>query len=74
MFQAASKILFFNFQPSSLAVIAIAAGLILARANRRGGLRLIVIGFAWIILAGFLPFGNALVLPLEESSLLNFRL
>jgi uncharacterized SAM-binding protein YcdF (DUF218 family) len=66
MFHAASKILFFIFQPSSLAVIAIAAGLILVRANRGHGLRLIAIGFAWIVLAGFLPLGNALVLPLEE--------
>ena len=30
------------------------------------GLRLIAVGFAWIVLAGFLPLGNALVLPLEQ--------
>jgi hypothetical protein len=28
---------------------------------------LIAIGFAWIVLAGFLRLGNALVLPLEEQ-------
>ena len=54
-----------DMQPSSLAVIAIAAGLILARANRRSGLRLIAIGFAWLVLAAFLALGNALVLPRE---------
>jgi uncharacterized SAM-binding protein YcdF (DUF218 family) len=66
MFHAASKILFFIFQPSSLAVIAILVGLVLARTHQRSGLRLIAIGFAWIVIAGFLPLGNALVLPLEE--------
>ena len=58
MFHTASKILFLIFQPSSLAVIAIAAGLILVRANRGHGLGLIAIGI--------LPLSNALILPLEE--------
>ena len=66
MFHTASKILFLIFQPSSLAVIAIAAGLILVRANRGHGLGLISIGFTWIVVAGLLPLSNALILPLEE--------
>jgi uncharacterized SAM-binding protein YcdF (DUF218 family) len=66
MFHAASKILFFIFQPSSLAVIAIAAGLILLRANRPIGLRVSTFGFALLVIAGLLPLGNILVLPLEE--------
>ena len=66
MFHTASKILFLIFQPSSLAVIAIAAGLILVRANRGHGLGLIAIGFTWIVVAGLLPLSNALILPLEE--------
>ena len=66
MFHAASKILFFIFQPSSLAVIAIAVGLILTRTHRPIGLRVSTFGFAWLVIAGFLPLGNVLVLPLEE--------
>jgi uncharacterized SAM-binding protein YcdF (DUF218 family) len=67
MFHTASKILFLIFQPSSLAVIAIATGLALAaRTNQRSGPRVIAIGLAWILFTGFLPLGNALVLPLEE--------
>jgi uncharacterized SAM-binding protein YcdF (DUF218 family) len=66
MFHTASKILFLIFQPSSLAVIAIAAGLILVRANRGHGLGLIAIGFTWIVVASLLPLSKALILPLEE--------
>ena len=74
MVHAASKILFFIFQPSSLAVMAWQQGLILARANQeRSALRFIAVGFAWIVLAGFLPLGNALVLPWRTSPHANRR-
>lgn len=68
MFFTASKVLFFIAQPSSLAVIAIAVGLWLTRYDmrRRLGSRLAVGGLAFLVLAGILPLGNVLILPLEE--------
>ena len=66
MFHVASKVLFFLAQPSNLAVFLLAAGLILYRSRSSTARWLIAGGLGWIMLAGFLPLGNALILPLEE--------
>jgi uncharacterized SAM-binding protein YcdF (DUF218 family) len=68
MFFALSKILFLLLQPSSLALLVCATGLVLLRSerHRRVGYRLTLAGVGWIAFAGFVPVGNALVLPLEE--------
>jgi len=68
VFYVASKILFFLFQPSSLIVLCLLAGmgLSLREAWRRAGLWLSMVGLVSLIVVGFLPVGNLLVLPLEE--------
>lgn len=68
MFFPLSKIAFFLVQPSSLIALAILLGLVLAMATRwsRLGLRVAAVGLAMLVLAGLLPVGNALVLPLEQ--------
>lgn len=66
MFHTAAKILFFFAQPSSLAVLLIAAGFMLYRFRLSTARWPIALGFSWLVIAGFLPLGNALVLPLEQ--------
>lgn len=68
MYFPLSKILFFFLQPSSLALMALVAGLALAPSGRWGrlGRRLGIGGAAYLAIAGFLPVGTALLLPLEE--------
>lgn len=66
MFFAASKILFLLLQPSSLAVIAIASGLAMMRRWPRRGFRLATGGLSFMVVAGLLPVGNLLLLPLEQ--------
>lgn len=68
MFYITSKVFWLFAQPSSLCVIAMAAGLILIGFTRRRrlGLWLSGLGLTMLIVAGFLPLGNYLVLPLEE--------
>jgi uncharacterized SAM-binding protein YcdF (DUF218 family) len=67
MFFPASKIVFFLIQPSTLIVLIVAAGLLLAWHGRsRLGLRLATLGVLLLVVAGLLPLGNVLVLPLEE--------
>lgn len=66
MFHIASKVLVFLAQPSNLAVFLIAAGFILYRFHPPAARWPIAGGFGWIVLAGFLPLGNVLVLPLEQ--------
>lgn len=66
MFFIASKIVFFCIQPSNLAFFALLAGALLFRRSPRTGRRLVFAGLAIIVLFGFLPGGNILVLPLEE--------
>ncbi|PPD28691.1 MAG: hypothetical protein CTY20_09150 [Hyphomicrobium sp.] len=68
MFFAASKIVFFFLQPSSLLALAMGAGLLLAIAGWRArlGLRLASAGFFGFVAVGILPVGNALILPLEQ--------
>lgn len=68
MFFYASKVVFLLIQPSSLALLALLAGLVLLRTSRRpvAARRLIAGGIVWLVGAGFLPIGNALILPLEQ--------
>ncbi|HMN38615.1 MAG TPA: YdcF family protein [Hyphomicrobium sp.] len=67
MFHAAAKVLFFLFQPSSLAVLLTALGVVLLRAGRRrAGSVSAAAGMAWLVGAGLLPVGNILIYPLEE--------
>ncbi|MBU2583641.1 MAG: YdcF family protein [Alphaproteobacteria bacterium] len=68
MFYYATKIFWLFAQPSSLSVIAIAAGLfvlVLSR-RRRLGFSLAFGGLSLMLAGGLLPLGNYLVLPLEE--------
>jgi uncharacterized SAM-binding protein YcdF (DUF218 family) len=68
VFFTLSKIAFFFLQPSSLMVLALLAGLVLVARGRRPqlGMRLATGGLAALVLAGLLPIGNLLILPLEE--------
>jgi uncharacterized SAM-binding protein YcdF (DUF218 family) len=66
MFFIASKVIFFCIQPSSLAFIALAIGIVLVGKHPKLGRRFLFIGLGIILLFGFLPGGNLLVLPLEE--------
>lgn len=68
VFYLASKLLLLLFQPSSLIALALGLGLALSLrpALRRAGLLLSFAGFSGLIVAGFLPLGNLLILPLEE--------
>lgn len=68
MFYHLSKILFFLMQPSSLAVMALLGGAIASYRERwtRLGRRLVLAAALYIAIAGFVPVGTALLLPLEE--------
>ncbi|HML28686.1 MAG TPA: YdcF family protein, partial [Hyphomicrobium sp.] len=66
MFFIASKILFFCIQPSSLVFFALLGGTLLLGRCPKWGRRLLYAGLAGIVLFGYLPGGNILVLPLEE--------
>lgn len=63
-----AKIAAFLCQPSSLAAMALLTGLMLLGRNRRPKLasRLAWGGLAYIAIAGLLPAGNLLMLPLEQ--------
>jgi uncharacterized SAM-binding protein YcdF (DUF218 family) len=73
MFYYASQIVFFFIQPTTLAVLALGTGfLLLVRSGgavRFGRLGRVLIcgGLAWTAVAGFLPIGDLLMLPLEEK-------
>lgn len=67
MFFIASKVVFFCIQPSTLAVLALAAGFLCLQFRRpKSGAFFLSVGFGIIVLFGFLPGGNILVLPLEQ--------
>lgn len=68
MLHALSKIAGFLIQPSHLMLIAVGIGLALASRDttRRRGLRLAAVALAVYVLAGLVPVGNALLLPLEQ--------
>lgn len=67
MFYALSKIAYFLVQPSSMAVLLVAAGLLLQRRRReKAGTRLAISGLVLLVVLGLSPLGNALVLPLEQ--------
>jgi uncharacterized SAM-binding protein YcdF (DUF218 family) len=66
MFFVASKVIFFCIQPSSLAFIALALAVLIGWRQPKLGRLFLFIGFGIILLFGFLPGGNVLVLPLEQ--------
>ena len=67
MFFALSKILGFFAVPSNLLFLIAAAGVVLMFTRfARAGRWLAVIGVVLIGIAGLSPFGNALILPLEQ--------
>jgi uncharacterized SAM-binding protein YcdF (DUF218 family) len=66
MFFIASKVIFFFIQPSSLAFLALLFGVLLVGRYPQWGRRLLYAGLAMLVIFGFLPTGNILVLPLEE--------
>ncbi|MET1046648.1 MAG: YdcF family protein [Hyphomicrobium sp.] len=66
MFFIASKVIFFCIQPSSLAFFSLVLGVLLVRRCSKWGMSFLCVGMAIIVLFGFLPGGNILVLPLEE--------
>ncbi|MEJ8574689.1 YdcF family protein [Microbaculum marinum] len=67
MFFYLSKIAWFFLQPSNLLVLLAVAGalLLLGRYRRLGG-SLLGLALAGLLICGFSPFGQLLVLPLEE--------
>ncbi|PYF03316.1 uncharacterized SAM-binding protein YcdF (DUF218 family) [Rhodopseudomonas faecalis] len=67
VFFIASKVLGFFLVPSNLIALlcAIGALLTLTRARRRG-VKLLTVGVALLLVAGYTPLGNALLLPLSE--------
>ncbi len=66
MFFIASKVIFFLIQPSSVAFLLLLLGGLFIRKCPRWGRRLLAAGLTLVVLFGFLPGGNLLVLPLEE--------
>src|SRR5688572_30823489 len=67
MFFELSKILAFFVVPSNLMFIIAALGVVLVFTRyTRAGRRLAAIGVLLLVLAGFAPLGNALILPLEQ--------
>lgn len=64
----ASKVAGLLMQPSTLATIALAAGLVLLRRGRRPRLAACLAwgALAYLVVCGFLPVGNVLLLPLEQ--------
>jgi uncharacterized SAM-binding protein YcdF (DUF218 family) len=63
-----SKVLTALFIPSALAVLAVASGvwLLVRGTRRRLATRLAVGGLAFLAIAGIVPVGNAIILPLEQ--------
>ncbi|MBS0252855.1 MAG: YdcF family protein [Proteobacteria bacterium] len=66
MFFVASKIVFFCIQPSNIIFFALLGGTLLLGWCLKWGRRLLYAGLAGIVLFGYLPGGNILVLPLEQ--------
>lgn len=67
MFHVAAKVLFFLFQPSSLAVLLVGLGIVLLYVGRRrGGSIAAALGMLWLVGAGLFPVGNLLINHLED--------
>ncbi len=66
LFFYASKLVWFALQPSSLIGLLLAGGLVLALWQQRRGLRLVALGSAVYLIAGFSPLGHWLLIPLED--------
>lgn len=68
MFFVASKVFWFIFQPSSLIALTLVTGLLLSfsKGQQRKGRSLGLLGVALLLLGGFSPLANGLILPLEN--------
>lgn len=66
MFHVTSNVIFSFAQPSNFAVLLLAIGIFMRRRRPLCARWLVTLGLGWIAVAGFLPLGNALILPLEE--------
>lgn len=68
MLHSIAKVLTFLLQPSSLAALAVLAGLAFLHRNRhsRSALWLSTAGMIWFLVAGLSPLSNAMILPLEQ--------
>ena len=66
MFFLVSKLLWLLTQPSNLAALVVAAGLLTLFRKRRRGLNMVLLGFGCLLLFGFSPLGNILIYPLEQ--------
>lgn len=68
MFYYVSKVLWLVCQPSSVILLAMAAGLLLARWERwrQTGRRLLIAAAVLMFTAGFLPLGSVALYPLEQ--------
>ena len=67
MFFALSKILGFFVVPSNaIAVVCVLGAVLLLTRWRRGGSRILAAGVLLLLLLGYLPLGNLLLLPLSE--------
>jgi uncharacterized SAM-binding protein YcdF (DUF218 family) len=67
MFFYLAKVLWFLLQPSTLIALLIAYGSILIWTGwARWGRRFVSVGAVLLLIAGLLPLGNALILPLEN--------
>lgn len=69
LFFFSSKVVWFFLQPSTIAALAIAAGLVLSARSRRFGrlgFAVATVGTVLLLLGGYSPISNILLLPLEE--------
>lgn len=67
MFFVVSKVAGFFAVPSNFIALVCALGAVLSLGRwRRGGLRLLTVGVALLLIAGYSPLGNALLLVLSE--------
>ncbi|MCX5493471.1 YdcF family protein [Kaistia dalseonensis] len=67
MFFYAAKLIWFVLQPSAALILLLVAGILAIGLQRvRLGASLMVVATVGLVIAGFLPLGPALLLPLEE--------
>ncbi|ABD88880.1 YdcF family protein [Rhodopseudomonas palustris] len=67
MFFTASKIVgFFAVPSNAIVMICVLGAVLLPTRWRRGGLRILTLGLALLLIAGFSPLGNVLLLSLTE--------
>jgi uncharacterized SAM-binding protein YcdF (DUF218 family) len=67
MFFYPAKLIWFVLQPSAALLLILLAGIVaIGFGKARGGSRLVLFATAGLLVAGFLPLGPALMLPLED--------